>query len=249
MYKIFVIFVFIFGSLLQANTTKLEENLKKLIQDKTQQKITIDDIKDLKSDSNLKIVILKDSISKNQIPVITNKDGNMLFVLTNVFFAKDDNDTKLVAEVLQKIQMDNDKQINSASLNKLFESIPEDYVIKLQSSKKDNKKITYIVSDPMCPHCQDELRHIEDRLKDSNVHMVLVAYMGQESIKKAATILEKIRNAKDTKAKVDIIQQVYSTTFKATKADEKEVKKVENITKKIADSALIKGVPFIYEYK
>lgn len=246
MKRFFLTMSFLCAATLQAD---MQSNLKQLIKTKTQQDIDIETTYDLKSDNNLKIAILKDQVSQNKIPVITNKNGDTLFVLTNVFFSNNNEDTKLVAEILQKVQMDNDKQVNSAAINKLFESIPEDYVVKLQSSKKGNQKITYIVSDPMCPHCQDELRHINERLEESNVYMIMVAYMGQESIQKAATILEKIKSAKDTKAKIEIFQQVYSTAYTAPKADEKEVKKVENITKKIADSALIKGVPFIYEYK
>ncbi|STP11980.1 disulphide isomerase [Helicobacter mustelae] len=239
-------FIFLLSTLfLWAGT---QENLKDLIKEKTKQDISIAKVYDLKGDDHLKIAILKDEATKNQIPVITNKDGNLLFVLTNVFFSKNDEDSKFVEELLGKIQSDNDKQVNSAALNKLFESIPEDYVIKLDSTTKNNKKVTYIVSDPMCPHCQEELRNIDKRLKDSNVYMVMVAYLGQESIKKAATILAKVKDAKSTKDKIALFQQVYSIAYRPSSADSKAVKKVENITKKVADSALIKGVPFIYEY-
>lgn len=245
MKKFFSIFLFSFV-LMQAN---MQENLTKLIKEKTKQDIKITQIYDLKANANFKVVILEDALSKTQIPVITDKDGSMLFALTNIFFSMNENDTRLIGEIIQKIQSQNDKQVNSAAINKLLESIPDDYVIKLNSTTKNNQKITYIISDPMCPHCQDELRHIDEKLKESNVYMVLVAYMGQESIHKAATILEKIKSLKETKEKINLLQQVYAKTFKAQETDTKEIKKVENITKKIADSGLIKGVPFIYEYK
>lgn len=245
MKKFFSIFLFSFV-LTQAN---MQENLAKLIKEKTKQDIKITQIYDLKANANFKVVILEDALSKTQIPVIADKDGSMLFALTNIFFSMNENDTKLIGEIIQKIQSQNDKQVNSAAINKLLESIPDDYVIKLNSTTKNNQKITYIISDPMCPHCQDELRHIHEKLKESNVYMVLVAYMGQESIYKAATILEKIKSLKETKEKINLLQQVYAKTFKAQEANTKEMKKVENITKKIADSGLIKGVPFIYEYK
>lgn len=245
MKKFFFIFLFSF-IFMQAN---MQENLTKLIKEKTKQDIKVMQTYDLKANANFKVVILEDTLSKTQIPIITDKDGSMLFALTNIFFSANEADTKLIGEIIQKIQSQNDKQVNSAAINKLLESIPDDYVIKLNSTTKNNQKITYIISDPMCPHCQDELRHIDEKLKESNVYMVLVAYMGQDSINKAANILEKIKSLKETKEKVNLLQQVYATTFKAQESNAKEIKKVENITKKIADSGLIKGVPFIYEYK
>lgn len=245
MKKFFFIFLFSF-IFMQAN---MQENLTKLIKEKTKQDIKVMQTYDLKANANFKVVILEDTLSKTQIPIITDKDGSMLFALTNIFFSANEADTKLIGEIIQKIQSQNDKQVNSAAINKLLESIPDDYVIKLNSTTKNNQKITYIISDPMCPHCQDELRHIDEKLKESNVYMVLVAYMGQDSINKAANILEKIKSLKETKEKINLLQQVYATTFKAQESNAKEIKKVENITKKIADSGLIKGVPFIYEYK
>lgn len=227
----------------------MQDNLIKLIKEKTKQDVKIVQTYDLKTNNNFKIVILEDTLSKTQIPVITDKDGTMLFALTSVFFSNNDADTLMVGEIIQKIQSQNDKQVNSAAINKLLESIPDDYVIKINSTTKNTQKITYIISDPMCPHCQDELRHIDEKLKESNIYMILVAYMGQESINKAANILEQVKNLKDTKQKVNLLKQVYATTFKSQGVDEKEIKKVENITKKIADSGLIRGVPFIYEYK
>ena len=226
----------------------MQENLVNLIKTKTQQEVSVKEVHDLKSDPNIKIAILQDSLSKNKIPVITNQNGKVLFILTNVFFADNNDDAKLVGQILQDIQSENDKQINSAALNKLFESIPSDYVLKLDSTTKNNTKVTYIVSDPMCPHCQEELRNIDERLKDTNVYLVLVSYMGQESLKKASIILEKAKTLQDTKQKVELLQQVYAVTYKTQNPRDKEMKKVENITKKIADSGLIQGVPFIYEY-
>ena len=77
--------------------------------------------------------------------------------------------------------------------------------------------------------------------------MVEVAFLGLQSKDKAAEILARIKNAKDTKQKVALLQEVYANTYVAKNPDKKELQKVENITRKIADSALIKGVPFIYE--
>ncbi len=225
----------------------MEDNLLKLIKDRTKQDVSIDSTHVLSGDGNFVVALLKDKASGNLIPVVTNKNGNLLFVLTDIFFTQNDKDMQIVRDVLYKVQNHNNKIINKEAITKLLESIPSDYVIKIDSTTPGVKKNTYIVSDPSCSHCQEELRHINERLKDSNVYMVEVAFLGPQSRDKSAEILARVKNAKTTKEKVALLQEVYATAYVAKNPSEKELKKVENITKKIADSALIKGVPFIYE--
>ena len=231
------------------NQSELEKNLVHLVNTKTTQEVTIDSTYNLNGDKNLFIAILKDKASKNLIPVVTNQSGQLLFVLTDLFFTQNDKDTQLVQEILGKVNEANNKNINKEAINKLLESIPDDYVVKIASTNPKVKKITYIISDPMCPHCQDELRHIDDRLKDSNVYMIEVAFLGPQSKDKSAELLERIKSLKTTKQKVSLVKEIYSTAHTAKNPNSRNIQKVENITKIIADSGLIKGVPFVYEYQ
>ncbi|PAF42588.1 disulfide isomerase [Helicobacter sp. 11S03491-1] len=231
---------------LQAN---VEQNIIKIIQQQTGKKISVLKVDSLQSNPEFKIAIIQDLDTQYKIPVFVSKDGNIVIGLSNVFFSDNQKDATLVNEIYKKTQDFNTQQQNSAKLNRMFESIPDDYVISLPSSVKGNKKIVYIVSDPMCPHCQQELREIDSRLKDANVKMVVVGFLGKNSIIKSALILEKIKSAKTPGEKITILKQVYSPAYEAKDASQKDMKRVENITKKVSDTEIINYVPYIYEYK
>ncbi|PAF51262.1 disulfide isomerase [Helicobacter sp. 13S00477-4] len=239
------VLLFVF-SFLQAN---VEQNIIDIVQKQTGKKVSVLKVETLKSNSDLKIAIIEDLDTKYQIPVFTDKDGKILIGLSNVFFSNEKKDAQLVNEVYKDTQAYNTQQQNSITLNNLFESIPDDYVISLPSTTKDNQKIVYIVSDPMCPHCQNELREIDSRLKNANVRMVLVGFLGKKSVVKSALILQKIKSAKNPQDKIQILKQIYATTYDPKEEPENEMKKVQNITKKISDSGIVKYVPYIYEYR
>ncbi|PAF41634.1 disulfide isomerase [Helicobacter sp. 11S02596-1] len=240
-----VALIFFAFSFAQAN---VEKNIANIIQKQTGKNVSVLKIQSLQSNPELKVAIIEDPSTKYQIPIFTSKDGNVIIGLSNVFFANEKKDAELVNQFYQTAQAHNSQQQNSAKLKTLFESIPDDYVIDLPSTTKGNQKVTYIVSDPMCPHCQNELRDIDSRLKETNVKMILVGFLGEKSAIKSSIILEKIKSAKTPAEKIQILKQIYAPTYEPKEKPEKELKKVENITKKITDSGLIKYVPYIYEY-
>lgn len=227
----------------------IEENLKKLVAEKTRQSVDIESVQPLNGDKSVFVALLRDKKSGNLIPIVTNQEGNQLFVLTDMFFSQNDADARLVRNILHQAQEENNKNMSQDAIVELLKSIPDDYLIKIPSYSKDAKTITFIISDPMCPHCQEELRHINKRLKDSDVYMVEVAFLGVQSKYKASEILSRINKLKTAKEKIDLLNQVYATSYTSNSSDLKENQKVENITKKIADSGLIRGVPFVYEVK
>lgn len=234
------------AGLLQASA---EENIVQMLQKQTGKKVSVTDFFSLKSNSDIKIAVIEDLETKYKIPMLVSKDGELAIGLSNVFFSENEKDAMLISGIYEKAQMSNTQQQNSAKLNALFESIPSDYVISIPSTTKDNKKVTYIVSDPNCPHCQNELKQIDSRLKESNVKMVVVGFMGKGSTTKAALVQEKVKSAKTSAEKISILKQIYTPTYSVDGAKDKEIKKVENITQKILESDLIKFVPYIYEYK
>ncbi|PAF47317.1 disulfide isomerase [Helicobacter sp. 12S02634-8] len=227
----------------------VEQNIINIVQKQTGKKVSVLKIEALQSNPELKIAIIQDPDSKYQIPIFTSKDGNIIIGLSNVFFSNEKKDTALVNKIYEDTQSYNSQQKNSAKLNALFDTIPDDYAIFLPSTTKGVTKLTYIVSDPMCPHCQSELREIDSRLKETNVKMIPVGFLGQKSVVKSALILEKIKTAKTPAEKIQILKQIYATTYEPKEQPQKEIQKVENITKKISDSGLIKFVPYIYEYQ
>lgn len=227
----------------------VSSNIVKILQSQTGKKISVLSVQPLKASPDFQIVVIKDMETKYEIPIFVSKDGKTIVGLSNVFFSENKDDMGLVEGVYKKTQDYNMQQQNSAKLNALFESIPSDYVISIPSTTKGNQKVTYIVSDPMCPHCQQELKNIDSRLKDSNVRIVVVGLLGKDSATKSALVLEKIKTAKTPSEKISILTQIYNPAYKATGAKDAEVKKVQNVTKKISDSQIIKYVPYIYEYQ
>lgn len=227
----------------------VSSNITKILQSQTGKKISVLSVQSLKGSPDFQIAVIKDMETKYEIPIFVSKDGKTIIGLSNVFFSENKDDTGLVEGVYKKTQDYNMQQQNSAKLNALFESIPSDYVISIPSTTKGNEKITYIVSDPMCPHCQQELKNIDSRLKDTNVKIVVVGLLGKDSATKSALVLEKIKSAKTPSEKISILNEIYNRAYKAKGAKDTEVKKVENITKKITDSQIIKYVPYIYEYQ
>ncbi|MGL2909267.1 disulfide isomerase, partial [Helicobacter pylori] len=148
-----------------AANKQMQDNLVKVIEKQTNKKVRILEVKPLKSSQDLKMVVIEDPDTKYNIPLVVSKDGNLVIGLSNIFFSNKSEDVQLVAETNQKIQALNATQQNSAKLNAIFNEIPADYVIELPSTNAENKdKILYIVSDPMCPHCQKELTKLRDHL-------------------------------------------------------------------------------------
>lgn len=239
-----------------ANDKRMQDNLVSVIEKQTNKKVRVLEIKPLKSSQDLKVVVIEDPDTKYNIPLVVSKDGNLVIGLSNIFFSNKSDDVQLVAQINQKVQALNATQQNSAKLNAIFNEIPADYAIELPSTNAENKdKILYIVSDPMCPHCQKELTKLRDHLKENTVRMVVVGWLGVNSAKKAALIQEEMAKARARGAsvedKISILEKIYSTQYdiNAQKEPEDLRTKVENTTKKIFESGVIKGVPFLYHYK
>ncbi|BEG58014.1 Disulfide isomerase [Helicobacter sp. NHP21005] len=219
-----------------------------LIDSQIHKKVNVLEVKSLKSNKDFQVVVVEDPDTRYKIPLLVNKNGDLVIGLTNIFFSKNKQDTEFVQELYHNTQSYNFTQQNSAALNALFEGLPQGYAIDLKSTTPGMKKNLYIISDPMCPHCHHELEQIDKRLKEANVHMVLVGFLGHESTLKAADILKQVKKARNTRDKVDLLQKVYATAYKPADAPDDKIQEVEKVTKTILDTKLIKGVPFIYEY-
>ncbi|WP_158655711.1 DsbA family protein [Helicobacter cynogastricus] len=223
------------------------DNVVNLIRQQTKKEVRVLETLPLKSDKDFQVVVVEDPETKYHIPLLANKDGSMVLGLGSVFFSKDNQDIALLNGVYHKTSSHNFKQANGAKLNALFSGLPKDYVINLVSKNKNAKNL-YIVSDPRCPHCQNELRHVHERLKDANVHMVVVGLLGQKSTLKAADILTQIKQARTTEDKIAMLEKIYATNYEPGEVSDDKIQEVEKTTKKILATG-IESVPFIYEYQ
>ncbi|GMB92364.1 Disulfide isomerase [Helicobacter bizzozeronii] len=230
---------------------KLATSVAQLINKQINKKVEVLETFPLKSNKEFQVVVVQDPDTKYRIPFLVNRSGSLAVGLTNMFFSESKDDVGFVDSIYHDSQVHNFKQQHSVALNKLFQAIPKDYVITLKSSVKGVKKDLYIISDPSCPHCRNELGGVHERLKNANVHMVLVGFLGKESNLKAAHILSKIKNKHSTEAKIDLLNKVYASAYKVSPSDvpDDKLQEVEKVTKQVLDTKLVKGVPFIYEYE
>ncbi|WP_233712752.1 DsbA family protein [Helicobacter suis] len=233
-----------------AGASEVGSNVIRLIDKQIHKKVNVLEVKPLKANKDFQIVVVEDPDTQYHIPLLVNKSSDLVIGITNIFFSTSNKDTELVQSIYHQTQSHNFKQQNSESLNAMFDAVPKDYVINLSSSNKGVHKDLYIISDPMCPHCRNELGHIQERLKEANVHMVLVGFLGSESNLKVAVILKEIKRARNTQGKIDILNKVYASAFHSpTDVSDKEVQEVQQVTKSILATKLVKGVPFLYEYR
>ncbi|MGX2972488.1 hypothetical protein [Helicobacter sp. T3_23-1059] len=219
----------------------VKEDTIKALQEQTGAKFEAISFEPLKATKQF-LLVVKDTKNGYQSVIIT--DEKQKSMIAPSAFLGDRGDAKLVASTLEKVNSYNFKLQNAATLDKLFASIPQDYAIRIQGA---SNKTTYIVSDPMCAHCQQELSQIESKLSKGSVVMVLVGFLGQDSLQKSAEIISKIKSAKTPKEQISLLRSVYATTHKATSQAATYTFKVADITKKLANSGLIEAVPFIYE--
>ena len=213
----------------------VKEDTIKALQEQTGAKFEAISFEPLKATKQF-LLVIKDTKNGYQSVIITDEKQKSMIAPRG--------DAKLVASTLEKVNSYNFKLQNAATLDKLFASIPQDYAIRIQGA---SNKTTYIVSDPMCAHCQQELSQIESKLSKGSVVMVLVGFLGQDSLQKSAEIISKIKSAKTPKEQISLLRSVYATTHKATSQAATYTSKVAEITKKLANSGLIEAVPFLYE--
>jgi len=219
-----------------------QENALKLLENQTKRKLEIISYTQLSS-SKMSIMVVADKINGyRNVLIVDDKQQNI--IVAGAFFSANNKDMNDVEQTIHQTDLYNFKLKNSAALNNLFKNIPEDYQIKLQGK---GNKITYIVSDPMCPHCREELENLESRLKNGSVVMILAGFMGDISVNKAANIIEKIKSAKTPQEQISIFKQVYAQTYAPNPSAQSTTNKVREITTMIDKTGLVPSVPFIYE--
>ncbi len=239
------IFSLVFLGLSALGAASFEQNLKNLIEKQTQTPIKIVSQSDLKSSKDLKFVVIEITSNAQQIPLFATKNGDMIIGLTQVFFTNTKADEELVGKKIAEIESHNENS-QSIAAGALIKQLKDSQYITLKSSKKD-AHTTFIIADPNCGYCKEEFRGIDERLKTQNVNVVLVGILGEDSLKKAASVVSKVKSSDSEKKKLSAIKEVFSNTFKAPKTiDTTAIKETSDFLFK---GGVIRGVPYIYEVK
>lgn len=221
-----------------------EDNVKNLIEKQTSAKVNIISSADLKDSKNLKMVVVEIADgSAQRVPMFATSDGNTIIGLSNIFFTASKADEDVVSKISDEVMAYNENGQKEAA-GKLIKALSPDQYITLKSNAK-NPKTYFIVADPNCGYCREELRNAEDKLKTHNINMIIVGILGEDSQKKAAYLMDNIKSSMSESDKLKGIREVFSSNFKApAKID---VSKVMKTTESLFKTGVIRGVPYIYE--
>lgn len=212
-----------------------------LIATQTGQKISMIKEQTLSQDPNLKFVVLKDEVSGFKVSVITNKQETIIIPLSTFFTSSEKDRTTIINEIASVNNFNMTFKTQSA-VKAAIASLPKDYIIELKG--KNHKKVFYIISDPLCPHCQVELNNIEKRLEEGDVKMIPVGMMGEEAAKKAAEIYHSAKQLKTDSEKIAMLKKIYNKDYKAKNFDTKEV---QEVTRALIGEGKVEGTPYIIE--
>ena len=233
------------AGLISVNAASFEQNLINLIEKQTQTKVKIISQSNLKASKDLKFVVIEIANNAQQIPLFATKNGDMIIGLSNIFFTAQNTDEELIGKKVAEIESHNENSQTIAAGALIKQLKPEQFITL--KSKAKNAKTTFIIADPNCGYCKEEFRNIDERLKTQNVNVVLVGILGEDSLKKSASVVSKIKSADSQNSKLNALKEVFSNSFKAPKSiDTTAVKETSDFLFK---SGVIRGVPYIYEDK
>lgn len=238
-----ILFSLIFFGLV--NAASFDEKIANLIQQQTGTAVKIISKSDLKSSKDLKIVIIELDANKQRIPIFVTKNADTIIGMSNIFFTNNDSDKNIIEDKIKELESYNEN-IQNIAAGELIKQLKPEQFITLKSKAK-NAKTVFIIADPNCGYCKEEFRNIDERLKTQNVNMVIVGILGEDSIKKAAWVVDKVKSSDSEKTKLNALKEVFSSTFKAPKNI--DTTKVKETTDFLFKGGAIRGVPYIYEVK
>lgn len=175
-------------SFLGANN--LNKDIEQTILNKTHTEAKVIELKPLDI-KKLNIAIIE--INNNQLPLFVSDDGKTILGVPDIFLTGNDKILETIRDSVSQTQRFNSRGKQDKLLG-MFKS-NSDSVVFLNSAGSKTKKTTFIVTDPNCPYCKDEMQRIDSILPNSNVALILVGIIGgQNSEIKSADILEATHN-------------------------------------------------------
>lgn len=223
-----------------------EDNLQSLLQAKTGMSVKVVKSYPLEGLKELKFVAVESVASAQRFPVFASADGKNVIGFSNLFFTQSNKNDELIQNALKEIQNFNESA-KSKKLTEIFNSLPKERYISLKSSKSDAKTI-FVVTDPECPYCRNEMKLIDEKLKENHINIVLAPVGARTSFVKSQIAMDKAKEAKNDKQKIAILKEIYSENYKIPEnLRQQPTPLIEENAKAIFSSGLIRGVPFIFE--
>ncbi|ARR01757.1 MULTISPECIES: hypothetical protein [Campylobacter] len=228
----------LFGSLSDSEILEIFEGGNATI------KYSIESRKNLPN-TNYEEIKIKMSDGKNSAYTVLYSDGNYIF--------PDIIDVKNKISYLANFENEQAKialENAAKSLGKLIKTMPKNSIISIGNDK--NKETKYLFTDPDCPYCRQDLELIENKLKNSNLKIILspVSSHGIAAIKKSIAILNETKNLNDDTSKIKILRSYFSSDAKIPQnISDKKVDEYKAQVDKIFDTGAVRGVPAIFNAK
>ena len=232
---------FVLGA--NANEAEFVKNLKQSLNDKNAQLISIDKLNSL---NGLNLLIVRSG--EKQEAFLASDDGKSLVAVTEEPKLADGADAALFKARMQTL-----KDANDAAALKLLKSINPARFAYIESFDKNNPYVTYIVGDPECPYCAEEMKRITKHLRNSNVKLIFAPVHGKSAFIKSALVLKQLKalSPSDQKGAIDVIEKYYDKNVQVSDADvsKAELDAVYADTKTLFSKGVIKSVPYVIKVK
>lgn len=180
--------------------------------------------------------VIVESPSGERLALLANQDGTFVIPLADGI-AKDNSSNEL------KTAINNVNQYNKMTKDKNVLAVFQKYdnlVLKIPANTT-SKNTMYMVLDTTCPYCLQEVMHLDEYLKNNNLHIVIVGILGQKAFHRAAGYYKEFSNAKTREQKIALIKEVFNKNYNPNQIDEKAAKEMTEATL----SAGVQGVPYI----
>lgn len=222
-----------------------ENTLKNIV--KNVEKIEIMSVDRLESIDGLNFVIT--DINGEMVPMFVSKDGKSIIGFSNLVFIGNNKDKTLIEGRMDKLHADI-KANQDKIAYEIIKEIPKDRFINIESFDKNNKFMTYIVSDPECPDCREHLTKMVKYLRNANVRIIFAPVHGKSAYTKSAIMLKEASkiNPDNQEALIKLLNKYYdvNATVSDDQASDEERDKVLQDAKKLFSKGVIKGVPFSF---
>ena len=226
-----------------ANEAEFVKNLKQSLNDKNAQLISIDKLNSL---NGLNLLIVRSG--EKQEAFLASDDAKSLVAVTEDPKLADAADAALFKMRTQIL-----KDARDAAALELLKSINPARFAYIESFDKNNPYVTYIVGDPECPYCAEEMKRITKHLRNSNVKLIFAPVHGKSAFIKSALILKRLKalSPSDQKGAIDVIEKYYNKDAQVSDADvsKAELDAVYADTKTLFSKGVIKSVPYVIKVK
>ncbi|MSN96549.1 hypothetical protein F1B92_05100 [Campylobacter sp. FMV-PI01] len=223
----------------------LINSLKNLIPNAN--KIEILSTDKLSSIPNLNFTICK--IEDENIAFFATNDGKNIIGFSNLVAINSQKDKNLINTKLENLQ-NQIKLYQEKIVYEILKTIPDDRFITINSFDKNNKFLTYMISDPECPHCRAEISKMVKWLRNANVKIIFAPVHGKSAYTKSSIMLKEAKkiDPNNQEAMIKLLEKYYDKNAQVSDnmASDEERNAVLKDAKKIFSKGVVKGVPFSF---